>query len=77
MTVLFCAVVPLVEEGTGGADLHALAAIGAGLDLPPGLSQAGDDLALLAPPAHIPDVGALHFIADPNATGAEDAAVVI
>ena len=66
-----------VKQGAGGAHLHAFAAVGAGAHRTPGLIQAADDLAVLAPPAHIPHMGTLHLVADPHAAGAEDAAVVI
>ncbi len=65
----------LVEERSGGADLHALAAAGAG-GFSPGLMQVGDDAGVDAAAHDVPDVRAFDLGADAHAAGAEDAAVV-
>ena len=75
--LLFLAGVGFVEQRAGGAHLHAFAAVGAGVHIAPGFTQAADDLAVLAAPAHIPHVGSFHLIAHPHPAGAKDAAVVI
>jgi hypothetical protein len=77
MGMLFGRGVLLGEQGAGGADVNALAAGGAGVHLPPGLIEPGNDAAVAAALGHIPDVGPLNLIADPHAAGAQDAAVVI
>src|SRR3954454_15494077 len=65
------------EERAGGADVHAFSAGSAGIALAPASGQIGDDFGLSTAPGDIPSVGAFDLMADPNATGAENAAVVI
>src|SRR4051812_33831594 len=69
--------VPLVEQGPGGAGHHTLAARGAGRRVAPGLIHVGDDPRQRATAGDVPGVGPLHLIADADATGTEDATVVV
>ncbi len=67
----------LMEQRTRWAGIDAFPTVGAGLHITPWIIEAANDLAVLAAPAHIPDMCTLHFIANPHAAGAKNAAVVI
>ena len=68
---------PFSNSAPGGADLHALAAAGAGVGIAPGLAQIRNDPGVAAAAEDVPGVGPLDFIADPHAARAQQAAVVI
>lgn len=55
-----------VEEGAGGAGLHAFAAGGAGFGLAPGLVEIGDDAATGAASGDVLGAGSLDVPADPR-----------
>ncbi len=57
--------------------MHALAATGTGIRRSPRFIQVRDHLGVDAPAHDVPGVGAFDLVANPHATGAEDAAVVI
>src|SRR5208337_4202750 len=67
----------LGEDGPGGAGLHALAARRTGRRCSPGLMHIGDDAGVHPAMRDVPGVGAFDLVADPHATGTEDAAVVV
>src|SRR5262249_20422945 len=64
----------LAEQRPGRADLHALAAGGAGRRVAPRLVQVDDDAGVNAPPGDVPGVRPLDLVADAHAAGAEHAA---
>src|SRR4029453_5093897 len=67
----------LLEQRPGRADLDALAAAGAGGRLAPGGAEVGGGPGVGAAAHDVPGGGALDLVADPDAAGAQDTAVVV
>src|SRR5436190_1676879 len=67
----------LLGERAGGADLHALSAIGATRRLSPRAVHVAHDHALDAARTHVPDVRAFYLRADAHAARAQNAAIVV
>src|ERR1035437_3822744 len=65
------------RERSGGTGLHALAAAGAVACMAPVVLEVADDARVDAARGYLPDVRALHLRTDPDAAGAEDAAILV
>ena len=57
-------------ERTRGTDLDTFAATGAAIAAAPGLVKVDDDLAVNAPPHHVPCMRSLYLVTDAYAAGA-------
>ena len=77
MGMFFGGGVFLVEDGAGGTHIHAFAARGAALHLPPGLVEPRHDPAFSTAVGHIPHMGPLDLITNAHAATTENAAVVV
>ena len=66
-----------LDQSASGADLDARPASRTGVAFSPRLIQIGDDLTVHAASHDVPSVRTFDFVADPHATSAQDATIVI